>query len=57
MTRSISTRVRISREQILLVISTIEIVCSTLLSLVAILKGLVKTLDAAEDVIAGRKGK
>ncbi len=40
MTRTISTRERVSREQINFAIRTIEAVCKMLLALIPILKGL-----------------
>jgi len=40
MTRSTSTRVQLSREQIKFIMSTIETVCKMLLALLPILKGL-----------------
>jgi len=39
MTRTTSTRARLSNEQIKLVINTIEVVCKMLLALIPILKG------------------
>jgi len=40
MTRTISTRAKLSREQVEFIISSIETVCKMLLALIPILKGL-----------------
>jgi len=40
MTPTTSTRVRLSRDQLEFIISSIEVVCKTLLALIPILKGM-----------------
>lgn len=57
MTRFTSIRVRVSREQILLAINVVESACAALMSIIPLLKGLLKSLEAAEDIITERKGK
>ena len=45
---------RVSREQIIAIISAIELACTILNGLIPILKDLINRLDEVDDIIAGK---